>query len=62
MAGRRKNTDDNVRSLTKVSGGRSYAITLPIAVVKEFGWKERQKIVLKIDAKRRTILLTDWKK
>lgn len=51
-----------MRSLTKVSGGASYAITLPRAVIKSFKWKERQKLKLTVDTKKKTILIRDWKK
>ena len=44
--GRRKFEDRNIRKITKV-GGTSLAITLPVEVVKELGWKEKQKVVVK---------------
>jgi bifunctional DNA-binding transcriptional regulator/antitoxin component of YhaV-PrlF toxin-antitoxin module len=57
---RRKAGKENVRSLSKVSNGTSYAITLPIAVVKRFGWKERQKLELTIHERAKTITIRDW--
>jgi bifunctional DNA-binding transcriptional regulator/antitoxin component of YhaV-PrlF toxin-antitoxin module len=48
----------NIRKLTKV-GGKSYAITLPIEIIKEFGWKERQKLVVKKSGKK--LIIEDWK-
>jgi len=60
MAGRRKVGDENVRSLTRTSGGKSYAITLPVAVIREFGWEKRQKLELTIDAKKKRITISDW--
>jgi len=62
MAGRRKAGSENVRSLTKMGGGNSYAITLPKAIVKEFKWKERQKLQLTINKKGKSITIRDWKK
>jgi len=62
MAGRRKAGDENVRSLTKTSNGTSYAITLPKAVVKEFKWKERQKLQLTINRRSKSITIKDWEK
>jgi len=59
---RGRKRDETVRSLSKVGSGRSYSITLPASVIRAFGWRERQKLVLKVDAKRKTILLSDWKK
>jgi len=57
---RRKISKRNIRKITKV-GGRSYAITLPIEVIRSFKWKERQKVILKINKKRKTITIKDWK-
>ena len=51
----------NIRKITKV-GGKSYAVTLPIEVIRLFNWKERQKVILKINKKRRTITIKDWEK
>jgi hypothetical protein len=40
-SGRRKSGDENIRSLTRTSGGKSYSISLPIAVVRAFdGFRE----------------------
>lgn len=52
----------NVRSLTKVSGGASYAVTLPREIIRAFKWKERQKLTLEVDTKKKTITIQDWKK
>jgi antitoxin component of MazEF toxin-antitoxin module len=62
MAGRRKAGQENVRSLSKTSGGTSYAITLPKAVIKEFGWKERQKLQLSVSKRGKSITIRDWKR
>jgi hypothetical protein len=59
-AGRRKREDENIRSLIRMSNGKSYALTLPIAVIREFGWEKRQKLELTIDPKRRRITISDW--
>ena len=50
------------RKITKVSSGTSYSITLPIEVVRNWKWKERQKLVLEIDEKNKRIIIKDWKK
>ena len=60
--GRRKIKDKNVRSLAKTSGGRSYTVTLPIDVIRRWRWKNRQKLQLTIDDKRKRIVIEDWKK
>ena len=59
---RRKVGSENIRSLSKVSGGTSYAITLPKAVIKEFGWKERQKLQLVVHKGSKSITVKDWKR
>ena len=50
-----------VRKLTKIGGGKSYSITLPIEAIRLFGWKERQKLVVKIDKSRKRFIIEDWK-
>jgi len=39
-------TDKNTRKLTKL-GGKSIGLTLPIELVRELGWREKQKVVVK---------------
>jgi len=60
--GRRKINKRNIRSLIKVASGHSYGITLPIEAIREFRWKERQKLQLFIDKKNKKIIIKDWKK
>ncbi|MFH1946588.1 MAG: AbrB/MazE/SpoVT family DNA-binding domain-containing protein [Candidatus Magasanikbacteria bacterium] len=55
----RKSSEQNIRKLTKV-GGASYAVTIPIEIIKDFGWKERQKLVVRKSGKK--IIIEDWKK
>lgn len=43
---RRNGTDKNTRKLTKLGRG-SIGLTLPIELVRELGWRERQKVVVK---------------
>ena len=57
--GRRKVENSNIRSLTKIAGGTSYAIVIPKEYIKKLKWRERQKLVLKLHGERITI--TDWK-
>jgi len=52
----------NIRKITKFSSGKSYGITLPIRVMREFGWKERQKVQLKINRKSKKITIQDWQR
>lgn len=42
-----KRTDEtNIRKLTKI-GKRSIGLTLPIELVRDLGWRERQKVSVK---------------
>ena len=54
----RKIEEQNIRKLTKL-GGHSIAVTLPIEIIRELGWKERQKVVVKRVGKK--IVIEDWK-
>ena len=57
---RRKLEERRIRKLSKVGGGRTYSITLPIEVVRQFGWQAKQKLEVKVDAKKRRIIIKDW--
>ena len=59
---RRKIEDQNIRSLSKVSNGESYAITLPVEVIRRWRWREHQKLELKIDDKNQRITIKDWER
>lgn len=59
---RRKIEDKNIRSLSKTSQGRSYSITLPIDVIRRWRWKNRQKLQLTIDERKKRIIIEDWDK
>ena len=60
MQTRRKLNERNIRKITKIAGGTSYAITLPIDVIRRWGWKERQKVELVVDDKKKVIKIKDW--
>ncbi|MDD3498595.1 MAG: AbrB/MazE/SpoVT family DNA-binding domain-containing protein [Candidatus Moranbacteria bacterium] len=55
---RRKLKDKSVRKIYKRSG--SYALTIPMEIIKEMGIKENQKVVVKRERNR--IIIKDWKK
>jgi antitoxin component of MazEF toxin-antitoxin module len=55
----RKLKDKNIRNLTRVGRG-SISVTIPVEMVKELKWKERQKVVLSLKGKKITI--EDWPK
>ena len=55
----RKLEDKNIRKLAKM-GKKSIGVTLPIELVREFKWKEKQKVVVRKSGSK--IVIEDWKK
>ncbi len=55
---RRAIPEENIRNIQK--SRRSYHITLPIQIVREFRWKEGQKVV--VEKRGKEIVIKDWKK
>jgi antitoxin component of MazEF toxin-antitoxin module len=55
---RRKIDERNIRSLTKLSGGTSYGVTIPMEYVRKLGWRARQKLEVKLYQDR--IIIKDW--
>jgi len=55
---RRKMGEEHVRKIQKSKG--SYHISVPINIIRELGWKERQKVVVK--KRGRGVLIVDWEK
>ena len=55
---RRKLSERNIRKLTRMGGGRSLGLTLPIEIMRKLRWRERQKVVVKLRGKKITIV--DW--
>ncbi len=53
----RKLINKSVRKIYKKSG--SYALTIPIEIIKKLDIKEGQKVVVK--AKGKSIVIVDWK-
>ena len=56
---RRRLEDKNIRKLSRI-GDHSLGLTLPIDIVRELKWQEKQKVVVKKRGK--GILITDWEK
>ena len=52
-------TEKNIRSLTKVSGGSSYGVTIPIDYIRKLKWKTKQKLEVTLYQDR--IIIRDWK-
>lgn len=55
----KKSGEKNIRKLTKL-GKKSIGLTLPIEIVRELGWREKQKV--KVTRVRGGVLIKDWKK
>jgi len=57
----RKTKEKNIRKLTRMGReGSSLGMTIPIEIVEELGWKERQKVVVK--KTRGGFTVKDWRK
>ena len=56
--GRRKTNKEEIRKIQSSSG--SYFVSLPIGEVRELGWKEGQKVVIK--KRGQGFSIVDWKK
>ena len=50
-----KYSNDDVRKLNK-TGRTSYSVVIPKDMVKKLGWRERQKLQLKLSGKKITII------
>jgi len=57
--GRRSLGERNVRKLSKVGGGRTMVVSIPIEFVRELGWREKQKVVVRKRGKH--LIIEDWK-
>ncbi|HLM83847.1 MAG TPA: AbrB/MazE/SpoVT family DNA-binding domain-containing protein [Candidatus Bathyarchaeia archaeon] len=54
-----KLVDKNIRKITRV-GRCSLAVTLPVEIARELGWREKQKVVVK--RVKGGMMIKDWKK
>ena len=55
----KKSNETEIRKLTKV-GRASIAVTLPIELMRELGWREKQKVTVKKSGSK--LIIEDWKK
>jgi hypothetical protein len=55
----RKTEDQNIRKLMRL-GKTSLGITLPVALLNQLGWREKQKLVVK--KIRGGLTIKDWRK
>ena len=56
--GVRKSDEKNIRKITRV-GKTSLSVTIPVEIVGNLKWRERQKVVVRQSGKR--IIIEDWK-
>jgi hypothetical protein len=59
---RKKLENRNIRKLSQVGNGKTYTITIPIEIIREFGWQRKQRLVIEKDGKNKIIKISDWKK
>ena len=57
---RRSLREQNIRKLTRMGGGKSFGLTLPISIVRKLKWRERQKLVVRQRGKK--VVIEDWVK
>ena len=44
--------------MTKISGGSSYAVVIPMDFIKQLGWRDRQKLVIRKYGSK--VVISDW--
>lgn len=47
----------NVRKITK--NGTSHSVSIPVEILKKLGWREKQKVTVKLYRKK--VIISDWK-
>jgi bifunctional DNA-binding transcriptional regulator/antitoxin component of YhaV-PrlF toxin-antitoxin module len=57
---RKKIENRNIRKLSRVGNGKTYTITIPIEIIREFGWMKKQKLVVEMNKKNKTVEIKDW--
>jgi len=55
---RRKLSERFIRKLFRTGRERTIGVTIPIEMIKDLGWKEKQKVIL--EKKGKFILIKDW--
>lgn len=57
----KKLKDKNIRKLIRLGrAGSSLGLTIPKEMTATLGWKERQKVKVKVSRKK--VIISDWKK
>ena len=54
-----KKMEKEIRKLTK-SSSHSYSLVIPKEIIKKYGWKEKQKLVIR-DKGRGKVEIRDWR-
>jgi bifunctional DNA-binding transcriptional regulator/antitoxin component of YhaV-PrlF toxin-antitoxin module len=55
---RRKLHERNIRKLSRTGKGRSISVVLPIEIIRNLKWQEKQKVVVTQRGKK--IVIQDW--
>lgn len=56
---RRKIGENNIRSLTRGSGGNSYSLIIPVEYIRKLKWRAKQKLDVQLVGDH--IIIRDWK-
>lgn len=43
-----------------MGGGRSFGVTIPISMMRDLKWRERQKVL--VEKRGRRLIIKDWRK
>ncbi|GBE16991.1 hypothetical protein BMS3Abin15_00823 [bacterium BMS3Abin15] len=57
---RRRLSERNIRKLTRTGNDKSVSVTIPIEMIRDLKWRDRQKVVVRQVGKR--IIIEDWEK
>ena len=55
---RRRLNQKEIRKITK--NGNSYSVSIPIEILKELKWREKQRVIVKKRGK--SLIISDWTK
>ena len=55
-----KKEERSIRKLTRTGGGKSVSVTLPIDLIRELKWQDKQKVT--VIKKGEQLIISDWKK
>ncbi len=57
--GRRKTGEEHIRLLTKIGGGSSYSVTIPMDYIEKLKWRAGQKLDVLLEGNK--VIIRDWK-